>query len=435
MDTVIELSRQGAEALSKELGEPAWLLEKRREAWADFARLPYPTLRTEGWRYTDIRKVPFETIPLAKPAGLRLRRSMLPAEISKRIAQAELAGFAVFLGADLVYVELPEELQKKGVVLTSLHEALKTHPREVRKALFTAVGASDKLASYNAALFTHGAFMLVPANVEFDQPIGVFNYLEDGRLSIGRTLILAQENSKAVYIEEFISSAEGQEAVSLSASELVLEPGAKLRHTNLQTLSEGFDHFRRQRAVLGRDAHLNDLAVSMGAGLSRAEVQSELAGPGADSEMLGLYFAHGDQHLDHYTLQHHVADHTRSDVLYKGTARDKGRTVYSGLIKLEPGAQQTDAYQTNRNLLLSSEARADSVPQLEIAANDVRCSHGSSTAPVDKTQLFYLMSRGIPQKDAEQLLVKAFLADVLARVPLAALRAHIERVIEGKMGL
>ena len=305
---------------------------------------------------------------------------------------------------------------------------------EVRKALFTTVGASDKLTSYNATLFTHGAFILVPANVEFDQPIGVFNYLAGG-LSIGRTLILAQENSKAVYIEEFVSPAERQEAVSLSASELVLEPGAKLRHANLQTLSEGFYHFHRQHAVLGRDAHLNDLAVSMGAGLSRAEVQSELAGPGADSEMLGLYFAHGDQHLDHYTLQHHVADHTRSDVLYKGTARDKGRTVYSGLIKLEPGAQQTDAYQTNRNLLLSSEARADSVPQLEIAANDVRCSHGSSTAPVDKTQLFYLMSRGIPQKDAEQLLVKAFLADVLARVPLAALRAHIERVIEGKMGL
>ena len=156
-------------------------------------------------------------------------------------------------------------------------------------------------------------------------------------------------------------------------------------------------------------------------------------GPGADSEMLGVYFAGSGQHLDHYTTQHHVSAQARSDVYYKGAATANGRVVYQGLIQLEPTAQKTDAYQTNRNLLLSREARAESVPQLEIAANDVRCSHGSSTAPVDEEQLFYLATRGIPRVQAQQLLVAAFLEEVLGRVPLEKLRHHIAGIIEGRL--
>jgi Fe-S cluster assembly protein SufD len=203
----------------------------------------------------------------------------------------------------------------------------------------------------------------------------------------------------------------------------------------VQTLALGFYHFHRTRALLARDARLHDLTATFGGTLARTETQSELAGPGADSEMLGLYFAHGEQHLDHYTLQHHAEHHTKSDLLYKGAVKDRAHTVYSGLIKLEEAAQKADAYQSNRNLLLSSEARVDSIPQLEIAANEVRCTHGSTTAPVDEMQLFYLMSRGVPKHIAQQVLVKAHLYDVLTRIPLEALREHIERVIEEKVRL
>jgi Fe-S cluster assembly protein SufD len=276
-------------------------------------------------------------------------------------------------------------------------------------------------------------FLYIPKNVELSKPIGVFKYLEGGHLSGSRTLIVGDVNSQAVYIEEYISPATVAPSVNTSSTEIILGSGAKVRHAHIQLLGQGFYHFHRQRAHLKRDAALNDLVVNMGASISRAEVQSEMLGPGSSSEMLGLYFTTGQEHVDHYTLQHHVADHAYSDVLYKGAAKDQSRTVYAGLIKVEPGAQKTDAYQTNRNLLLSEDARSDSVPQLEIGANDVKCSHGSSTAPVAPEELFYLMSRGLPRHMAQQILVKGHMADVLTRIPIEPLRQYIEQIIEEKV--
>lgn len=448
MELTSTLSRDLVLEVSKKLLEPQWLLEQRLAAWETFAKLPYPTTRTEEWKYTDITEVPFEGLPLEQPTGTLLRsREELPEAVQARIAQADLGGFAVFVGPELVYAELPEELTRQGVVLTSLHQALRSHPGQVQEALFKTVNASDlvgsqqnrpensKLPALNAALFTHGVFLYVPRGVEFSKPLGVFKYLGGDALSVGRTLIVSEANTQAVYVEEYISPPKVLASVNLSATEIVLGQGARVRHAHVQTLGEGFYHFHRQRAHLGRDATLNDLVVNMGATLSRAEVQSQMLGAGSYSEMLGLYFTSGNQHVDHYTLQHHIADHAYSDVLYKGAAKDQSRTVYAGLIKLEPGAQKTDAYQTNRNLLLSPDARADSVPQLEIGANDVKCSHGSSTAPVDPMQLFYLMSRGLPKHVGQQILVKAHLADVLTRIPIEPLRQHIEGIIEEKVRL
>ncbi|MBF6593053.1 MAG: Fe-S cluster assembly protein SufD [Thermaceae bacterium] len=447
MELTSTLNRDLVLEVSRKLAEPQWLLDKRLAAWDTFAKLPYPSTRTEEWRYTDISEVPFESLKLELPSGKTLTRETLPAEVKARLGQAQLSGFVVFVGADLVYAEVPEELSKQGVILTSLHEALQSHLEQVRENLFKAVNWDDlvgsqanrrenvKIPALNAALFTHGVFLYVPKGVEFAKPIGVFKYLHGDALSASRTLIVGDVNSQGVYIEEYISSPKVSPSVNTSSTELILGQGAKLRHAHIQTLGEGFYHFHRQRAHLGRDAALNDLVVDMGGSIVRAEVQSEMLGAGSASEMLGLYFTSGTQHVDHYTLQHHVADHAYSDVLYKGAAKDQSRTVYAGLIKLEPSAQKTDAYQTNRNLLLSPEARADSVPQLEIAANDVKCSHGSSTAPVEPGELFYLMSRGLPKHVGQQILVKAHLTDVLARIPIVPLREHIEHIIEEKVRL
>lgn len=435
MTTVSTLSPQLSRDLSQTLAEPAWLATRRSEAWNAFTRLSYPHLKVEEWRYTDLSAVPFEGLSLEQPHPQTLGRHQLPAEVQARLAESDLAGFLVFVGSALVYAEIPAELQARGVVLSSLHQAVQTHPQQVEKALFSAVGSQEKLYAMNAALFTHGAFLYLPAGVEFEAPLAVFHYLAGGHLTASRTLVVAEANSKGVLIEEFLSPAQVSPALSLSVSELLLASGSQLRHAHVQTLGEGFYHFHRTRAVVQRDARLNDLTATFGGTLARAETQSELAGPGADSEMLGLYFAHGSQHLDHYTLQHHATHHTRSDLLYKGAVKDQAHTVYSGLIKLDEGAQKTDAYQSNRNLLLSSEARVDSIPQLEIAANEVRCTHGSTTSPVEEAQLFYLMSRGVPRTVAQQVLVKAHLFDVLTRIPLARLRAHIEKVIDDKVQL
>jgi Fe-S cluster assembly protein SufD len=434
LDLVFEVSRK--------LSEPQWLLAKRLQAWETFARLPYPTTRTEEWRYTDISEVPFEELELDLPAG---GKPELPQAVKDRLVQADLGGYAVFVGADLAHLELPRDLASQGVIFTSLHDAIQNHPRLVEDNLFRAVNWSDlvgaqvkrpensKIPALNAALFTHGVFLYIPQNVEFSKPIGVFKYLTGGQLSGSRSLIVGGVNSQAVYIEEYISPPRVAPSVNTSSTEIMVSSGAKVRHAHIQLLGQGFYHFHRQRAHLERDAALNDLVVNMGATISRAEVQSEMLGPGSSSEMLGLYFTSGNEHVDHFTLQHHVADHAHSDVLYKGAAKDQSRTVYAGLIKVEEGAQKTDAYQTNRNLLLSPDARSDSVPQLEIGANDVRCSHGSSTAPVEPGELFYLMSRGLPRHMAQQILVKGHMTDVLTRIPLEPLRQYIESIIEEKV--
>lgn len=426
------LDKTQVEAVSKALGEPGWLLEKRLKALEAFARLPYPSKKDENWRYTDLSEAPLE-LPVEAPKGLRLSRDDLPEPVKRRLERTDVSGFLVFVGPDLVYAEVPEALKEKGLVFTSLAEALKTHPDKVEAALFQAVYTEDKFAAQNSAFFTHGAFLYVPAGLEVEKPLGVFKVLLEGeKASAGRSLLFLENNAKAAYIEEYLSL-DLSPTLHLSATEMVLRPGARLRHAHVQTFGEGVWHFHRQRALLERDSGLNDLVVNLGGAYARSEVASELVGPGAESEMLGLYFGHGRQQFDHYTLQHHVEHHTRSDLLYKGAVKDEARAVFSGLIRLEKGAQKTDAYQANRNLLLSPTARVDSIPQLEIGANDVRCTHGSTTAPVDEMQLFYLQSRGLSRGLAQELLVKAHLADVLSRIPLKALRAHIEAVIEEKV--
>lgn len=442
MELTSSLSRDLVLEVSRKLNEPQWLQAKRLQAWDTFARLPYPTTRTEEWKYTDITEVPFEELKLELPTG---SKAEVPQAVRDRLAQAQLSGHAVFVGADLVHVELPEDLKIQGVIFTSLHDAIAQYPKLVEANLFKAVNWSDlvgtqqnrpensKIPALNAALFTHGVFLYIPKNVEFSKPIGVFKYLEGGKLSGSRTLIVGDVNSQAVYIEEYISPAKVAPSVNTSSTEIIVSSGAKVRHAHIQLLGQGFYHFHRQRAHLQRDAALNDLVVNMGATLSRADVQSEMLGAGSSSEMLGLYFTSGTEHVDHYTLQRHVADHAFSDVLYKGAAKDQSRTVYAGMIKVEEGAQKTDAYQTNRNLLLSEDARSDSVPQLEIGANDVKCSHGSSTAPVEPGELFYLMSRGLPRHMAQQILVKGHMTDVLTRIPIEPLRQHIESIIEEKV--
>ncbi|HWC32061.1 MAG TPA: SufD family Fe-S cluster assembly protein, partial [Actinomycetota bacterium] len=204
-------------------------------------------------------------------------------------------------------------------------------------------------------------------------------------------------------------------------------------YVSLQDWGRGVIHLAVQRAQLERDAELRSLAVSFGASLSRTEVESVLAEPGAHSEMLGVYFTDGDQHFDHRSLQDHVAPNCTSDLLYKGALKDASRVVYSGLIRIHPGARRSDAYQTNRNVVLSDEAKADSIPNLEIENNDVRCSHAASVGPVDEDVRFYLESRGIPRDEAEQLIVTGFFQEVLDRVPLEEVRGSLEAAIEDEL--
>ena len=439
-------------------GGPDWLQAKRSEALSLFSELKLPQETVEAWKYTDVGGLDFSTL---KPASVKPRVNgvaELPARVQKRLNSTDVGAYLVLDGPDVVYAsELPADLAARGVVFTDLRSALSSHADLMRRTLYSVVPAEvpddttiaapgttpskspdpseGKFSALNAALWTNGAFVYVPDGVEVELPLGSFRVMDEaGTFTATRTLVVAGENAGVTFIDEQ-DSPPLEQAFAFGAVELVLAQGARVRYVSVQNWGKGVTHIQRQRGDVGRDATLNSLVVTMGASLSRTEMQSYLRGQGSDSEMLALYFATEDQHFDHYTLQHHAAPHAHSDLLYKGVNDDASRGVFSGMIKVDLGAQKTDAYQKHRTLMLSSEARNDSIPQLEINANDVRCSHGSTTGPVDPEQLFYLRSRGVPKALAEKMLVTAFLEDVLSRVPLQSVVKYIEQVIAEKVGL
>jgi Fe-S cluster assembly protein SufD len=382
------------------------------------------------WRYSQLKRFAIDGLP---PLGAPHDKS-ISERIRMRITDSDAEGVLVHKGTEVVYRNV--KIEEEGVIFTDLRTALAEHEALVRRHLYTVVNArQDKYAALNAALWQNGTFVYVPKNVEVALPLGAFITADTGGLAAQRTLIIVDTNAKLTYLDEYTSEPFAERLFSSAAIEIVLLDGAKLRYVNLQNWSRNVVQLSKVRAHLARDSRLESLSVSLGADAARAEVECRLNGPGADSEMLGLYFADEGQHYNQYTLQHHADDHARSDLLFKGALRDNSTAVYSGIIKVEPGAQKTDAYQTNRNLLLDAESQAVSIPQLEIGANDVRCSHGSTTSPVPEDQRFYLMSRGLPPEVAEHLLVTGFLHEVMSRVTLPKVAEYVERVVQAKLGV
>jgi Fe-S cluster assembly protein SufD len=426
-------------ALSSMKSEPGWLTEKRLEAWRTYESIPMPTRKDEVWRYTDISElgeldgfVPYAPTPEVTSEG------DLPDAVQQLIKEGEEnSALLVQHNSGTAFARVDEELSSRGVIFTDLHTALREHEELVKGRLFDQVPADyDKFAALSAALFSGGTFLYVPRGVAVEVPIQSYRWLDVAGSIMPRTLVVVEEGASVTYIDEY-ASAEGEEdAFSNGAVELFVGQGANLRYVSLQNWARNVYHFNTIRSAAQKDATINSLVVSFGGTLSRTNVEAGLAAPGSDSEMLGLYFADEDQLIDHHTLQDHLAPSAHSDLLYKGALRDESRAVFSGLIKVEPGAQKTDAYQTNRNLILGTdEAMAVSLPNLEIMADDVKCSHGSTTGQVDETEMFYLMSRGIPRVQAEKLVVFGFFGEVTSRIPLEGLRNKLDRAIEEKIGL
>jgi Fe-S cluster assembly protein SufD len=432
------ISAEVVEALSNLNNEPAWLAEKRLEAWRMFENTPMPTLRDEAWRYTDISDVSIEDFLPYAPSPDVSSEGDLPEAVQTLIREGEEnSALIVQHNSETAYSRIDEELTRKGVVFTDLHTALEEHEDLVREYLFGLVPEDyDKFAALSAAAFSGGSFLYVPRGVDVEVPIQSYRWLDVIGSIMPRTLVVVAEGASVTYIDEY-ASADGEEpAFSNGAVELYVGEGANLRYVSLQNWERNVLHFNTIRSSTEKDATINSLVVSLGSQLSRTNVEAGLTAAGSDSEMLGLYFADTEQVLDHHTLQDHIAPNAHSDLLYKGALRDESLAVFSGLIRVEPGAQKTDAYQTNRNLILGTDdAMAVSLPRLEIQADDVKCSHGSTTGQVDETELFYLMSRGIPRREAEKLVVYGFFGEVTSRIPLRGLKEKLDQAIEGKIGL
>lgn len=424
------LSPDAVESLIEKHNEPDWLAEERRAALRSFDQLPFPTNRDEVWRYTQLKRFGIDELALVTEP----RSRDVSERISMRMNDSDAEGVLVHKGNEVVHRD--SKITEEGVVFTDLRTALKEHEALVREHLYSTVNATQtKYTALNSAFWENGTFVYVPKNVEVALPLGAFTTGDRGGIIAPRTLIVVDVNAKVTYLDEYTSEPFDERLFVSGATEIVLKDGAKLRYVSLQNWSRNVVHVNKLRAHLERDSRLESLAVSVGADAARAEVECELAGPGADSEMLGLYFADEGQHYNQYTVQHHAADHARSDLLFKGALRDASTAVYSGIIQVDEGAQKTDAYQTNRNLLLDTDSEAVSIPQLEIAANDVRCSHGSTTGPVPEDQRFYLTSRGLKPEVAEHVLVTGFLHEVMSRVTLPRMAEYVERVVQAKLGV
>jgi Fe-S cluster assembly protein SufD len=430
-------TRDQVEMLSTRRAEPEWLRQQRLEAFEAFAATPLPTTRLEEWRYTDIRdfldleavELPEERKPLAAadqlPAGLRTLREEA-GSTSAELTQVD---------GSVVFRDLPEELRAQGVILTSLDQAVQEHPELVQRHLGSAVTPQDgKFAALNAAFWTGGTFLFVPRDVRVEVPVRAFRWLSgQGTSGFGRTLIVAEPFAEVTFVQELGSEDFESRTLASGALEIFAGEGARVHYVALQRWGAGVAHLTTDRLVAGRDARITTLYTALGSDLTRADVQCRLQSPGAHVDMLGLYIADGKQHFDHQTLQDHLAPHASSNLLFKGAINDRSRSVFRGLIRVHPGAQRTDAYQTNRNLILSNEARADSLPNLEIGADDVRCSHAATVGQLDEEEVFYLMSRGIPKREAVRLVIFGFFGEVLEQLEIPEVRKELVRAIERKL--
>jgi Fe-S cluster assembly protein SufD len=430
------IHRAAVEALSE--GEPQWLRERRLAAWDVYERTPMPTTRLEEWRYTDLsRKLHLDRLGLLPWEPRTFTGASAPAGLATALeADREASGHLVELDGTVASVDLLEELSSRGVVLTSLRQAVQSHPELLEELLATEAlpPEAGKFQALNAALWTDGILLVVPRGVRMELPIRVTRWFEKaGQAHFSRTLIVAEEGSQVSFVDEALSPDLPEHTLVSTAVEVFAREAAQLQFVSLQRMGKGVFHLSQQRTLASRDSTLDTLNVSLGASVSRVDLTAELRGPGANSDMLGLYFGDGDQHFDHNTRQDHAAPQAKSDLLYKGALDGAARAVFRGVIRVHPGAQGTDAYQTNRNLLLSKEARADSLPNLEIEADDVRCSHGATVGELDQEHLFYLMSRGLTRTVAERLVVLGFLGEVLSRLPLGGVVEKVTAIIADKL--
>lgn len=417
---------------------PAWWIERKRSAYAEFASLPMPARTDETWRFSSREHLSLSGFSSATGET----RAASPAT---GIEIEDAAARLTFVDGKLSgRTPLSRELTSSGIVVGTILEGLTTHSELLRKHFMAQPQklGSEKFAALHTAFIPDGAFIYVPRNVELKSPI-VITHASTGAGStvFPHTLVVAEENSRVTVVDVFVTLDSGRtgrspeskvtiDAFACGANDLYAAHGASITYAAAQLWSDATLSFQLNSTLVRRDARVQSLNLHLGGSQARHESLSQLQAPGAFSEMLAVSLASADQEFDQRTLQIHQAPNTKSDLLYKNALLDKARTIFSGLIIVDSDAQKTDAYQSNRNLMLSDNADASSLPGLEIQANDVRCTHGSTTSRIDPTQLFYLESRGISPAVARELLVFGFFEEVLNRLENESLHAVLIRLIE-----
>ncbi len=411
-----------AAALAAQSSAPAWWLDRKRAAYEKFASLPMPRRTDESWRFSS-----YGTLTLD---GFEVGR-VIPGAPSPAFP---FGPAALWFANNVRSGERPRAGLPPGVIVTTLAEAAAKHA-DLLKAHFMAQPqklGSEKFAALHTAFVRDGAFIYIPRSVQVAEPIVITHVASGaGTAVFPHTLVIAEENSKVTVVDYFVS-ADSSTHFACGANDLYAAHGAQLTYVAAQNWSRDTLSFQFNSTVVRRDARVQSLNLHLGARQARHESLSQLQAPGAFSEMLALTIAEGAQEFDQRTLQIHQAPNTKSDLLYKNALRDQTRTIFSGLIVVDPDAQKTDAYQSNRNLMLSDEAEACSLPGLEIQANDVRCTHGATSSRIDPEQEFYLQSRGIAKPQADELLTFGFFEEVLSKLASDPLHEALRELIKTK---
>ncbi len=426
-------SKADVEALSEEHNEPAWMRERRVRAWELYESTPMPHLEEE-WRRTDYRHIRWDQAS-AMTAANGAGSHQVPAKHLEPLTGDEQGGLLVLVDGEVVHRELAGDLREQGIVFADLRTALKEHEELLRDHFMTAaVKASEgKFAALHAALWDHGAFVFVPRNCHAALPLRVICYNSQSGAAMGHILVVLEENASATVQVEYASSPGEAHASYIGATELIVGAAGNLRYVSLQDWNRETFEFSHQRGLVGRDAQLDWVNGVMGSRLTKAFIEVDAVGTGANARVSGFFFADHDQFFDLDTQQNHNAPLTNTDLLFKGAARDNARTLWQGMIKSLPKMQKIDGYQVCRNLMLSDAARMDSIPGLEIEADDVACSHAATFGTLEEEPIYYLMSRGITRPQAQLMIIEGFFDELLQRIPFERVRRRLMDEIETKI--
>ena len=406
----------------------------RASAWAAFQKHSLPDTSMEAWRRTDIHNLPADQFKFAANGAFN---DLTPVreDLLKPLTGNQHGGQIVLTPGGMK-VELDETLAKKGVIFTDLKTAEENHADLLAKMLGKTVNVEEgKFSALAGAFAQNGVVLYVPKGVIVEEPLHSVLWGPGADIAhISHILVLVDEGASVTYVHESASPDEqGVNSMHAGLVEIQVMQNASLKFVELQSWGRHVWNFSHERARVERNGNLDWIFGAIGSHITKNFSELDLAGEGAQGRMSGFYFTDGDQHLDHDTQQNHLAPHCTSDLLFKGALKGKSRSVWQGMIYVAPGAQKTDGYQANRNLVLSDQARADSIPGLEILADDVRCTHGATVGKLEQEPLFYLKSRGIPQAEAERIVVEGFFDPIFQRIPFEGVRERFQQYISNKM--
>ena len=424
-------------AAARGAAEPAWAVAQRAKALALAGTIGYPDRSLDLWRRTDFGSLQPETLDFNAGSTEAHNYADLPGLVRSRLgAEGDHPAVIVQRNNTVVFTSVDASLAKLGVIVCPLDRALREHAGLLETRLNSLIETDhDRYTALNQALRTGGAFVYVPAGVELEAPIRLVQWLDGaGVATHPATVVIVEKQARATVIEELLSDTADGVAFYNGATEVFVAQDAKLVYATLQNWGRNVFHYSNQRAEVGRNGELQWIQTLLGGRMEKTNSYYRMTGPGAQVFVHGFMFGDERQHFDMHTLQQHQSDHCTSDLLIKGCLKDRARSVYQGLIQVAEGAQRTDAYQANRNLLLSDTARADSIPGLEILANDVRCTHGATIGTVDEEQMYYLKARGLRPYEAQRLIVEGFFAPVIDRIPLESVREQLRDIIQTKIG-